>query len=187
MEIGIWGDSIAYGEGDSEGLGWVGRLRKELLNEANVYNRGVCGDTSSDLLGRFPAELASLEPNKIIIAIGINDSKFPVNENKNLIPLKNFKKNLKNLVTQAEKYTNEIYFVGLTRISGESIRPSRNKFINLEIEKYDDVVKQFSESERLKYIFIANTLDLGHDLSDGLHPNAKGYQKIFESVSKHLN
>ncbi len=30
MEIGIWGDSITYGAGDSEALGWVGRLRKSL-------------------------------------------------------------------------------------------------------------------------------------------------------------
>jgi hypothetical protein len=38
MEIGIWGDSITYGESDIDGLGWVGRLRKKMLDTASVFS-----------------------------------------------------------------------------------------------------------------------------------------------------
>jgi lysophospholipase L1-like esterase len=33
MTIGFWGDSITYGSCDSEGLGWVGRLRRSVSVE----------------------------------------------------------------------------------------------------------------------------------------------------------
>ena len=37
---------------------------------------GVSGDTSDDLIKRFPIECQSRRPDIIIIAIGINDSRY---------------------------------------------------------------------------------------------------------------
>ena len=88
MTIGIWGDSITYGKGDKEGLGWVSRLRNSLEledDDIEVYNRGVCGHTSADILKRFVVEAESIEPKKIIFAVGANDAKIPQNEASNKV------------------------------------------------------------------------------------------------------
>ena len=62
-QILIFGDSIIYGAWDREG-GWAARLRKFLdektLTEEDfyclVYNLGISGDTTEDLLERFEFE-----------------------------------------------------------------------------------------------------------------------------------
>lgn len=79
MDIGVWGDSITYGAGDSKALGWVGRLRKsyDKDSEVNVYNFGVCGDTTNDLLRRFDGEAASVDPNVVIFSIRHKRFKVP--------------------------------------------------------------------------------------------------------------
>lgn len=182
MEIGIWGDSITFGECDSEALGWVGRLRKAWLDLANVYNRGVCGDTSEDLLKRFSIEAASIEPNRIIFAIGINDSKFLPNATSNNVPIEKFRENIKELVARARKYTEDISLIGPTQVYEERDSKSGTRFINAEIQKYDDFLKDFADTENLKFISMANVLNIDEDLDDGLHPNAQGYEKMFEVV-----
>jgi lysophospholipase L1-like esterase len=183
MEIGIWGDSITYGECDIDGLGWVGRLRKKMLDTAGVYNRGVCGDTTKDLLKRFSVEADSIEPNEIIFAIGINDSKFPSGKDINNVPFEEFKDNLRELLKQAQKYTSKVSFIGLTRVSEERRSPARSKFINTEIQRYDNFVKELAKSEGVVYVSTKECLDTNIDLADGLHPNAQGYDKLFNLIS----
>ena len=186
MEIGVWGDSISYGEFDSEGLGWVGRLRKKLLETASVYNRGVCGDTTEGLLKRFSAEADSIEPDLIVFAIGINDSKFPSGKDINLVPLDQYRANMNELISQARKYTNQIYLVGPTRVYEQRVSPTGSKFLNSEIQKYDDSIRELAEAEKLIFISTAEVLDVDTDLADGLHPNAEGYRKMFDTISFYI-
>lgn len=182
MEIGIWGDSITFGECDSEALGWVGRLRKALLDSANVYNRGVCGDTTEDLLKRFSVEADSLEPSQIVFAIGINDSKFLPNATENNIPLERFKENMKELLSRARKYTDQITLVGPTRVYEQRDSKSGTRFVNEEIQKYEDSLKELAQTEGLTFISLADALNIDGDLDDGLHPNAQGYEKMFKVI-----
>ena len=92
-QILIFGNSIIYGAWDKEG-GWVSRLRK-FLDEKNlssgpnfyclVYNLGISGNTTDDLLERFEFEIKQRlkedEETIILFAIGINDSQFLQSEN----------------------------------------------------------------------------------------------------------
>jgi acyl-CoA thioesterase-1 len=186
MEIAAWGDSITYGENDSEGLGWVGRLRKSFPVDdyVGVYNRGVCGDTSEGLLKRFSVEASSIETDKILFAIGINDSKFPEGQNINKVPLDTFKENLLKLIQQARKFTSDIYIVSATKVDESSLQ-SKSRFLNTEILKYNEVLKETAQNENLKYIDVFNLLS-PEDLYDGLHPNANGYEKLYILIQKTL-
>ncbi len=188
MDIGIWGDSITYGAGDSEALGWVGRLRKLTFQneEICIYNRGVCGDTSKDLLRRFPVEVNSIKPDIILIAIGINDSKYPANEEENIVSLDEFKRNVSELFNMAKEHTEKLYVVGLTRV-GEKWTDAGSVFLDDQISKYDEALKDMAEKENLIFIDVSNTLIIPTDLHDGLHPNSSGYQKIFDVVRKTLS
>lgn len=184
MDIGIWGDSITYGSCDEEALGWAGRLRKTLPIDDyyQLYNLGISGETSTDLLNRFTVEATAVRPNKIIFAIGTNDSKFPAEADSNNVQPAEFEQNLNNLIERARRHTDQITFIGLTKVDDtwSSVRGSR--FLNEEIEKYDAIIKKVSDENACSFISVIDTVDPKVDLADGLHPNALGYQKMFEKI-----
>ncbi|MDP2630727.1 MAG: SGNH/GDSL hydrolase family protein [Candidatus Uhrbacteria bacterium] len=186
MEIGIWGDSITYGAGDSEALGWVGRLRKllEKGDDVGVYNFGICGDTTDDLLKRFSVEADAIKPNIIVFAIGINDSKYPVGETENVIPLEKYEQNMQELLKLARNHTDKITIVGATKADETLVRKSGARFVNEVILTYNNFLKELSESESLTYVDVFDVLDIDTDLDDGLHPNAQGYEKLFGTIKE---
>src|SRR6267142_1070190 len=105
MIIAVFGDSIVYGAWDKETGGWVNRLRLS-FDEQNhvyhqVYNFGISGDTSYDLLERLGAEARSCEPDVIVISIGINDSCVQIKNQQNRISKEQFKENLKIVFAKA--------------------------------------------------------------------------------------
>lgn len=188
MVLGVWGDSIAFGSCDQEALGWVGRLRKSLPIDDDhlLYNFSVCGDTSGDLLKRFETEARAIEPDKIIFAIGINDSKIPFASEGNLVPIDDFRKHIQKLLTQARHYSNEITLIGLTKVDDGWRLVLGERFLNEEIEKYDTAIKELAVKNGYAYIPVFDTLHPLTDLADGLHPNAVGYQKMFEVIVNKL-
>ena len=192
MEIGIWGDSITYGACDSETLGWVGRLRKsfEAYNSEDiykdVYNFGICGDTTEELLRRFSVEADSIKPAVVIFSIGINDSRFLAGQTINKVPLDAFKRNMETLLQQARKHTNNIYIVGLTKVDDSLARPSGTRFLNETIQSYNACLREIAETQKLPFIDVFDVLDVSADLADGLHPNAQGYEKMFKTISVEL-
>ncbi len=188
MEIGIWGDSITYGAGDSEALGWVGRLRKSfgIKNDIGVYNFGVCGDTTDDLLKRFSVEADAIKPNIIVFAIGINDSKYPAGETESLISLEKYKQNMRELLKLSKNYTDKIIVVGATKADEALTRKSGARFVNAVIQTYNDFLEEFSGLESLTYVDVFDVLDIHTDLEDGLHPNAQGYEQLFGAIKGFL-
>ncbi len=189
MIIGVWGDSIVYGSGDSDGLGWVGRLRKSLPvdDDHQVYNFGVCGETSSDVLKRFRTEAQAVNPSIIIFAVGINDTKYQGDSDVCLVSIDQFTENLKELIMQAQKFTNRIYFVGLTHVDEKwrSVRGSR--FLNERIDEYCDETDRVAKNANTPFINISGVVDPDIDLDDGLHPNAQGYQKLFNLIASQID
>src|SRR3989344_2210257 len=120
----VFGTSTVYGAWDSEG-GWVQRLRryldeKQLANPELyyiVYNLGVSGDTSRDVLERFDSETKNrLEGSNdeivIVLAIGSNDSIVNNKTNKTNIPIEDFSSNVEQLILKAKKYADKVIFVG---------------------------------------------------------------------------
>ncbi len=184
MTIGVWGDSITFGACDSEGLGWPGRLRKELALDdySHLYNFGICGETSEDLLKRFKIEAEAIKPSDIIFAIGINDSKYPGNDETNKVSVAHYEKNLEDLINQAKNFTKRIIIVGAIRVNDAWRAMSGSRFFNEEIQKYNAVMKVVADRRGLRFIDMSDVLDPAHDLADGLHPNADGYQKMFEVI-----
>ena len=81
--ICVFGDSIAWGAVDPENGGWVSSLRNYFESKSlradldtDVYNLGISGDNTDDLLERFDVEVEARKPDTIVFAIGINDAQF---------------------------------------------------------------------------------------------------------------
>lgn len=186
MIIGIWGDSITYG-GSEEG--WVGMLREVLgPNNTEVYNRGICGDTSADILARFPIEREAISPDVIVFAVGVNDSKFTDNSKINKVPVEQFRINVGESIRQAQTKGARVILVGLIDINEVQIENlkeagARASLLKTkEIEKYDDCLKDLAKERGIEFVELQGVINPQTDLEDGLHPNASGYKKMFERI-----
>ena len=186
--ICIFGDSIAWGACDYDKGGWVERLKTDLLmhSDIDVYNFGVSGETTVNLLDRFKTEVEIMKPELIVIAIGINDSKYLNDPKVTEVNLKEFETNIRTLISEARKITNRIIFVGLTPVDETKTKPrihqGNTKFYgNKIIQDYNSVLASTCQQEGIQFIGLFNLLK-SSDLEDGLHPNSNGHKIIFDQV-----
>lgn len=204
-QILVFGDSIAYGAWDSEG-GWVEMLKKEISQKVvatsqqfycTVYNLSIDGDVTGGVLERFENETKKrlLEEETIFIfAAGINDSCFIKGTEEFLTPLKNFKNNIQKLISIASKFSNKIIFLGLTPVDESKTNPyfastTGKSYKNSFIKKYDVAIKAICAENKVGFVEIFEKfekIDYKNLLEDGLHPNSKGHEKIFEIVKDYL-
>lgn len=207
MTILCFGDSITYGNWDPKG-GWVGQLRdfldsKSLENYSGedlystyytlTYNLGIPGETSSGLLERFETELAMRynpdELNIILIAIGINDSRYYNSLAQYETDIDQFRQNIWDLEEIAKKYTNDVAFIGLTPVDEIRTNPlaweADATYKNEYIKQYDTVIKEFCESRKIPFIDIFSQMkdmDMMKLSEDGIHPNQEGYRVMKEII-----
>lgn len=187
MSICIFGDSIVWGAKDYENGGWVTLLKNYFKEKdlSNVYNLGISGDTTDDLLKRFENECKARNPEIIVFAIGMNDSQYINSKDNPRISLDKFKENLNKLLNQSRKFTKKIVFIGLTAVDESKVMPkpwSPEKYYDNEnINKYNSKIKKFCQDNNVLFLDI-NDLLSNEDLDDGLHPDSKGHEKIFNKV-----
>ncbi|MBW2999358.1 hypothetical protein KY339_01690 [Candidatus Woesearchaeota archaeon] len=198
--ICVFGDSLIFGRGDNLNRGWVGRLRKyfEAKDYYNaVYNLGIPGNNTNDLLNRFETECkARIKENHpedkhvILIGIGLNDSKYIDKPGNPEVKQEIFKKNIKQLIEIAKKYTPEVIFIGLTSVDENRTNPYETTFfLNDRVKQYNDMIMECCNDNNILFIDIFDEwqkLDYAELLDDGLHPNAKGYEKIYGIVKDFL-
>lgn len=195
INILIFGDSITYGAWDKENGGWVNRLRLALENKSeayfNIYNLGIPGETTINLKKRFDNECNCRFNNNdktiIIFSIGINDSQLI--EGKSAVLMKDFKKNIIELIDKAKQYTSHLLFIGLTKVDETRTKPvswdNNINYANEDVIKYNEELKKICKEKVVSYLDIFNLLDT-KDLDDGLHPNNNGHQKLCEGILKYL-
>ncbi len=174
------------------GGGWINRLRKyfDLSDyDISVFNLGVSGDNTFDLLKRFKVEAEARNPELTIFAIGINDSQYIHSKDNPSVLLSEFNKNLLELKNLSKQFTEKVIFVGLTKVDESKVMPipwSTTKYYdNKNIKIYDLAIKNFCKENSLPFIEMFDLLK-DEDLEDGLHPNSKGHEKMFQRVKDFL-
>ena len=194
MNLLIFGDSITWGASDNEHGGWATRLRNDLVeSDIDVYNCGISGDNTDDLLERFSVEAGariSEEETVVIFAIGINDSQYTGSRENTRVPKDKFVSNLEFLIQQAQKLPARILFVGLTHVDESKVMPipwsDENKnYDNTNIDLYNSLIESVCKEQNLPFLNILDLLDL-NDLEDGLHPNTEGHRKMYETIKGFL-
>lgn len=204
-QIIVFGHSITAGFWDTEG-GWVQRLRTYLdqraLQEQDeelvyyVYNMGIGGATSESLLERFNDEIERrYEPenqNIILFQIGENDIRYFEGKKQLSVSPENFRKNIEELMDQANQY-GEVIFVGDYPADPELEKiphSEKEKSINDERrQKYEKIKKELCREKNLSYIDLfplRKKYNTGEMTVDGIHPNNKGHNLIYEKVKERL-
>lgn len=209
-QILVFGDSITLGAWDVEG-GWADRLKKFLNKRTlstpefwntdfiEVFNLGISsisGENSGSLLERFESEAKRrLDEYEtiIIIAVGKNDSCFLENKKSFLTPPKQFEKNIQRLIELSRKYSSKIVFVGTAMVDESKAAPihwDKNMFYrNEHLKQYNDIIKSVCDKSKVHFIEISEAFgkqEYKKLLADGLHPNSKGHELIFNIVKEFL-
>lgn len=151
-----------------------------------IYNNSICGANSEHIVDKLLNTCKHSRPNIIIIAIGTNDSRrqngeYHINQAK-------FQSNLNKIVHIGKDYTPHIIFVWLTYVNETETNPVPRddiSYTNNDIIQYDQIIQNFAQSHQLGYIPLHDLLNNDY-LDDGLHPNARWHQKIFERVLTYL-
>ena len=199
MILCVFGDSIAHGYSDSQG-GWVARINTHFGQESiknpdldypTVYNLGVDGNTTEDLLLRIESETASREWQDeeifVIIAIGTDDcarrpTELSVTENKS-------KKNLTTMVERMKDVTDGIILLGVPACDEERTAPLEwlnGSYLNADLANMETTIVKVAEEQEVVHIplfpYFIQGLEEVELLDDGLHPNDAGHALIASLV-----
>jgi len=200
QKIFVFGDSIAYGAWDPQG-GWVERLRQWVFattrGEYNLgtflYNLSVVGETTAELLRRFPAEIAARQSGDLLVfAAGINDAQFV--QGRPLTTSQAVRSTVRALIRQARAFAPRVCWVGLTPVEEARTTPipwmPDRAYRNATVEEVDAAIKQTAADEAVPYLdlFSAWTANRAYPqlLWDGIHPNTAGHAQICEGVKAFL-
>ena len=187
----IFGDSVTQAAYIKSS--WVELLRNYLENKyhgdfVNVFNLGIGGNTSDDILNRFNAECQSRQPTDIIFLFGVNDSGYFRTPDKLMVQEDRFIDNINNLILNAKTFCRNITFIGLALGDDSLLKPfpgsSKGKSYDIaRVKKYNNLLIKISDTNSCRFISIMDKLD-NNDFIDGLHPNDKGHLKMFDEIKK---
>lgn len=205
----VFGTSTTYGAWDIEG-GWVQRLRKyldkkQLADKASiyymVYNLGVDGNTSTDILERIEFEtlqrIKLIEKGEEVITIlgaGTNDAIINNLTKKHHVSLEDYEMKIKKIIAVAEKNSTKVLFVGAKPLDESKVDPipwlPGHSYKNEHIEKYDKRLAEICKKSGILFVEIYNEMrkikNYEKLLPDGVHPNTEGHRIISEIVINSL-
>ena len=155
----------------------------------NVYNSGIAGNMTKDILDNMENRVFVYNPTKVFILIGTNDLVYSGLDNDGI------KNNIEEIINKIyEKNSN-------TKIYLESIYPvnnSLNKEIvetrtNDNIKDLNNKIEKICNNNKCTYINMYDNLTDKNDnmkriyTVDGLHLNKIGYKVVASKLTKYLN
>ena len=193
--IAAIGASYCEGKVDPEGGGVVGRLRswhESFIQDNHVFNLGISGDTTSDMLKRLEKEMKPRKPDLILVVGGLND--FIRRESKIAKPdntVEGYEKNIRDLIAKAKNLA-PVLFVGVQPVDEARTAPvswENIYYLLSDAKTATDITKKVCLEMKVPYVDVFGEfmkIDYKKYLADGLHPNSQGHQRIFELVKDKL-
>lgn len=169
--------------GDSITDGW--KLDLEFPG-APYVNRGISGQTTSQMLIRFRPDVIDLKPKVVVILAGTND----ISGNTGPITLDSIEDNYASMVDLAHANGINVVFASVMPISDYNKNAQGNPIVRSTLRRPEQIValnewiKKYCAERKLVYLDYFSAMadekgSLKEDLAnDGLHPNAKGYELI---------
>jgi len=137
-------------------------------------NRGVNGDSTKGMLSRFDSEVASLEPDYVIVWAGINDLFLG-------FPLDEIMGRLQQIYSKAREHGIEPVACTVTSITSESPVMARIVELNALIRGYC-TENHVPVADLFNALSDRSGLLLENFSSDGVHLNADGNRRVADTV-----
>jgi lysophospholipase L1-like esterase len=152
----------------------------------NVINRGIRGQTTSQMVLRFQQDVIQLAPSTVVILAGIND----IAENTGPILVEQI---MENIILMSELANANAIKVILC-----SVLPANTFSWNSKLQPADKVIQlnqmiyTYAKLHKINYIdYYSAMVDENKGLlkkygEDGVHPNLEGYKKMEELLQPFL-
>lgn len=170
----------------------INKLLSEHGDETVIYNTGIGGFTSEELLVNIDTCITDLKPSKLFINIGTNDLSNPN------IPISALMDNYEKIITYTKKNCHDvkIYFMAYYPVNyeaaAENMKPCLKIRTNEKIAEANEEVKKLALRHNQKYIDINNNLKdekgrLKAEFTiEGLHINEYGYRAVYDDIMKYV-
>ena len=157
---------------------------EEYFPRKPYINRGISGQTTSQMLIRFRPDVIELKPKVVVILAGTND----IAGNTGAITLERIQGNFASMVDLALAHNIRVVFASILPVSDYNKNAQGVQIVRTvqrqpaQILELNAWIKKLCEDRGLTYLdyFSASVDEKGFlkpDIAnDGLHPNAKGYE-----------
>ncbi|MEH1870450.1 GDSL-type esterase/lipase family protein [Nostoc sp.] len=187
VRICFVGDSFVNGTGDSECLGWTGRICANANKkgyEITYYNLGIRRDTSSDIAKRWFQEvsLRSLKEydGRVVFSFGLNDT--TLENGKTRVDFADSIKNAREILSKAQKLY-PVLMIGPAPYAEQEDSQRKQRTIDLS-NQYALICKELN----VPYLDVFPILEKSNiwkdeaRANDGVHPRAGGYAEFAQIV-----
>ncbi len=159
---------------------WV-RYDSAFFDDNGYIDRGISGQTSSQMLLRFRKDVIDLHPKVVVILAGTND----IAGNTGYISLENI---LGNIISMAElAKTHHIKVILCSVLPAFDYPWRKGKEPNIKIPQLNTLIKNYADQNKISYADYFLPMNDGKNglkselTKDGVHPILDGY-KIMETV-----
>ncbi|MBE9226396.1 SGNH/GDSL hydrolase family protein [Phormidium sp. LEGE 05292] len=174
--------------GDSRAENWT--FPSEIKGFSPV-NRGVSGQTSTQVLGRFEKQVLPLRPQIIIVQVGINDLKaIPLFPDRQTTIIANCKANIQEIVKRSRSLGATVILT--TIIPAGEIPLERKPFWSSDIDRAVVEINSYISSLQAPNVIILDSYSLleqkqkNNYYRDSLHLNDRGYEILNKELTKML-
>ena len=179
-------DPLVVFMGNSITEGWLNK-KLNFFDNPSFVNRGISGQTTSQMLLRFRQDVIDLKPKAVVILAGIND----IAQNQGPIAVMDIFGNLKSMCELAK--TNSINVVLCSVLPAKEF-PWRMEINPIEkVAELNSLLKDYANQNNIIYVdyyekLVTKEFGLPSDLtSDEVHLTIKGYQTLEPIVMKGIN
>lgn len=170
----------------------IGKLLAEHGSDTIIYNRGIGGYISEELLANIHPCVIDLQPAKVFINIGTNDL------SRADFPISSLMENYDKILTKIEKEVARVkiylmaYYPVNYEAASEELKPCLKIRTNEKIREANAEVEKLAKKHGQKYI------DVNRNLKDeqgrlkaeytleGLHMNENGYRAIYDDLMAYV-
>lgn len=170
----------------------INKLLSEHGDDTIIYNRGVGGFISDELLAVIDVCAVDLQPRKVFINIGTNDLSW------SSIPISALIENYDKIITAIESGVPnvEIYLMAYYPVNFEVASEEMKEC--LKIRTNEKITAANAEVEKLAQRHGQRYIDINHNLKDeqgrlkaeftieGLHINEQGYRAIYDDIMAYV-
>lgn len=170
----------------------INKLLEEHGDSTVIYNRGVGGFLTDELLAVIDVCAIDLAPKKVFINIGTNDLSW------SSIPISQIMDNYDKIVSEIEREVPDvtIYFMAYYPVNYEAAAEEMKECLkirtNEKLAAANEEVKKLAERHGQRYIDINRALKdeqgrLKAEFTiEGLHINEAGYRAIYDEIMKYV-
>ena len=162
-------------------------LSPNFFLDNNYVNRGIGGETSTQMLLRFRSDVINLKPSAVVILAGIND----IAENQGPISIPDIARNIFFMSQLASENNIKVILCSVLPAYDFPWRPGLNpkdKVISL-----NDLIKKHVQENSFEYVdYFSSMVDERKGLikeygNDEVHPNLEGYKVMESIIQKSIN